>query len=204
MKQTIFIVVLATAILSGAFAHPHIFMDTRVEAAWDDQGVAGFWITWKFDKVFTASILMDFDSDKDQQFDRSEIIDIENQAFSNLINYNYFVYIHSPNGAFRPSVVQEFSAFMEDGRVHYRFFVPHQIPIWEREVKVNVAVYDETFFCDIGYAERAPVLFPATDIFSVAYTIREDRGIHIDYVANDGSRGSTFPRQVVMTLQREL
>jgi ABC-type uncharacterized transport system substrate-binding protein len=181
-----------------------MFMDTRIEVVCDEQGVAGFWITWKFDKVFTASILMDFDRDKDRKLSRDEIVDIENRAFSNLVNYNYFVYIHSSKGLFRPSSVEQFSAYLEDERVHYRFFVPYPLVIWDPEVTVSIAVYDETFFCDIGYAERGPVLFPASDVFSGTYSIREDRGIHIDYVANDGSRSSTFPRQVVLTLQREL
>jgi ABC-type uncharacterized transport system substrate-binding protein len=203
MKRTIVAMILGTTVLWGALAHPHVFMDTRIEAAYGNQGLSGFWITWRFDKVFTAGILMDFDSDKNERFDPGEVAVIEDRAFSNLVNYNYFVYINSPKGTFRPRRVESFTAYMEGGRVHYRFFVPYPLPIGEGEVKVNIAVYDETFFCDIGYVDTAPMLLPASDTFSGDYTIREDRGIHIDYTANDGSRGSTFPRQVVLTLRRE-
>jgi ABC-type uncharacterized transport system substrate-binding protein len=203
MKRTSVAIILGTTVLWGALAHPHVFMDTRIEAAYGSEGLSGFWITWRFDKVFTAGILMDFDSDKNERFDPGEVAVIEDRAFSNLVNYNYFVYIHSSKGTFRPSSVESFTAYMEGGRVHYRFFVPYPLPIREEEVKVNIAVYDETFFCDIGYVDTAPLLFPASDTFSADYTIREDRGIHIDYTANDGSRGSTFPRQVVLTFRRE-
>lgn len=178
-------------------------MTTRIEAAYGSEGLSGFWITWKFDKVFTAGILMDFDGDKDQRLSSSEVAVIEDKAFSNLVNYGYFVYIRSSRGQYRPSEVREFTAYMEGGRIHYRFFVPYPLPIGQAEVKVNVAVYDDTFFCDIGYADTAPLLLPASDTFSGKYAIREDRGIHIDYTANDGSQGSTFPRQVVLTLWRE-
>jgi ABC-type uncharacterized transport system substrate-binding protein len=177
-------------------------MDTRIEAAYGSEGLRGFWITWRFDKVFTASILMDFDGNKDERFDPAEVAVIADKAFANLANYSYFVYIRSPRGVYRPSQVESFTAYMEGGRIHYRFFVPHSVAIGEAEVKVNVAVYDDTFFCDIGYVDTAPLLLPASDTFSGDYTIREDRGIHIDYTANDGSRGSTFPRQVVLTLRR--
>ena len=179
-------------------------MDTRIEVVYDDHGVEGFWITWKFDKVFTAGILMDFDLDKNERLSPGEVSVIEDRAFSNLVNYRYFVYIHSSKGQYRPANVQGFTAYMEGGRIHYRFFVPYAIAIGAGEIKVNVAVYDETFFCDIGYAQPAPLLFPASDTFSGDYVIREDRDIHIDYTANDGSRGSTFPRQVVLTLSRKL
>jgi ABC-type uncharacterized transport system substrate-binding protein len=203
VKRAILAVVFMAAVLWGAFGHPHMFMDTRIELAYNEAGVAGFWITWRFDKVFTAGILMDFDRDKNEQLSPSEVEVVELRAFSNLVNYKYFVYVHSSEGLYRPSTVRDFTAYMEGKRVHYRFFVPYALPIGDREVRINVAVYDETFFCDIGYAERAPVLFPASDTFSGEYSIREDRGIHIDYVANDGSRGSTFPRQVVLTLRRQ-
>ena len=65
--------VLGTTILWGAFTHPHVFMDTRIEVTYDNHGVEGFWITWKFDKVFTAGILMDFDSDKNERFSPREV-----------------------------------------------------------------------------------------------------------------------------------
>ena len=204
MKRAVLTAILGTTVAWGAMAHPHVFMDTRIEVAYDNHGIAGFWITWKFDKVFTAGILMDFDRDKNERLDPAEVSVIEEKAFSNLVNYGYFVYIRSPKGQFRPSKVLEFTAYMEGGRVHYRFFVPYPLPIGDEEVKVNVAVYDETFFCDIGYAEIAPLLLPASDTFSGEYTIREDRGIHIDYIANDGSTGSTFPLQIVLVLRRKL
>jgi len=203
MKRAVLIVIIGTTITFGAFTHPHVFMDTRIEVAYDSRGMAGFWITWRFDKVFTCGILMDFDCDKNERLSPDEVKVIEARAFSNLVNYRYFVYIGSSEGQHRPSEVRDFTAYMEGGRVHYRFFVPYPLSVGAGEVRVNVAVYDETFFCDIGYAEPAALLLPASDIFSGEYTIREDRGIHIDYIANDGSAGSTFPRQIVLTLRRK-
>jgi ABC-type uncharacterized transport system substrate-binding protein len=203
VKRAVIAVVLVTSGLWGAFGHPHVFMDTRIEVAYNDKGLEGFWITWKFDKVFTAGILMDFDGDKNERLDPGEVAVIQDRAFSNLVNYRYFVYIRSSDGQYRPSRVDAFTAYMEGRRVHYRFFVPYALPIADREITVNVAVYDETFFCDIGYAETAPLLFPASDTFRGDYTIREDRGIRIDYPANDGSQVFTFPRQMVLTLRRE-
>jgi ABC-type uncharacterized transport system substrate-binding protein len=203
VKRTILAVLFTTTVVWAACAHPHVFMDSRIEVVYNDYGLEGFWIIWRFDRAFTAGILMDFDSDKNEHLDPGEVAVIEDKAFSNLVHYNYFVYIRSSKGLHRPPRVRAFTAYMEAGRVHYRFFVPYPLPIPEREVEVNVAVYDETFFCDIGYAGTAPLLFPASDTFSGEYTIREDRGIRIDYLANDGSQGSTFPRQMILMFRRE-
>jgi ABC-type uncharacterized transport system substrate-binding protein len=204
MKRAAVAAALATTVLWAAFGHPHVFMDTRIEVAWDEDGLSGFWITWGFDKAFTASILMDFDRDKNERLSPAEVASVEANAFSNLVNYRYFLYIRSSRGLHRPTAVQDFTAYTEGERMRYRFFVPYSLPVGDREVVVNVAVYDETFFCDIGYAETAPVLFSASQTFRGGYDIREDRGIRIEYMANDSTPGFTFPRQVVLTLRREL
>ena len=84
MKRGIIIIVFTSLIPWGAWCHPHVFMDTRIEVAYNDRGLAGFWIDWEFDKVFTASILMDFDRDRDKTFSPGEVADIRANAFSNL------------------------------------------------------------------------------------------------------------------------
>jgi len=202
VKRPVLILIFFAVFLSSAFAHPHVFMETRIEVAYNNEGLQGFWITWKFDRAFTAGILMDFDADRNERLSPAEVAAVEQGAFSNLVNYNYFVYIRSAKGQFRPTYVREFTAYVEDHSLHYRFFVPYSLPIHSNEVKLNIAVYDETFFCDIGYAEAKPLQLSDSEIFHGEYAIRQDRGIHIDYTTNDGSRGSTFPLQVVLILRR--
>ncbi len=177
-------------------------MDTRIEVAYNDRGVAGFWITWDFDKVFTASILMDFDRDHDKHLSPAEVADIRANAFSNLANYNYFVYIRCCGNAYRPTEVKGFAAYMEKERIHYRFLVPYPLPLGDGVAEINLALYDDTYFCAIGYAQPVPVIFPPSESFRGEYALCEDRGIHIDYTANDGSSGSTFPRQIVLTFRQ--
>jgi ABC-type uncharacterized transport system substrate-binding protein len=202
VKRALTIIVFAAGIPWDAWCHPHVFMDAGIEVICNDQGVTGFLITWDFDRVFTASILMDYDCDHDKRLSPEEVADVRANAFSNLANYNYFLYIRHAGNAHRPTAVKGFTAYMENERIHYRFFVPYPLPLGDGEAEINLAVYDDTYFCAISYAEPVPVLFSPSESFSGEYTLCEDRGIHIDYVANDGSAGSTFPRQIVLTLRR--
>jgi ABC-type uncharacterized transport system substrate-binding protein len=202
VKRAILAACFLTAAAWGAFSHPHMFMDTRVEVVCEQDRLKGFWITWRFDKVFTASILMDFDRDANRRLSPSEVENIREEAFSNLVHYHYFIYIRSPRGAHRPQSVEGFSAYMEGQRIHYRFFVPYRLSVGAEGVDVNLAVYDETFFCAIDYEKLAPVMFAASSSIQGSYEIREDRGIQIEYAANDGSQASTYPRQIVLHLRR--
>jgi len=202
VKRGLIIIILAVLIPGNAWCHPHVFMDTGIEVAYNDRGLSGFWIDWEFDKIFTASILMDFDRDHDRILSPEEVADIQANAFSNLANYNYFLYFRCCGNTYRPTAVKDFTAYMENERIHYRFFVPYSLPLGDGAAKINLAVYDDTYFCAISYAEPLAVLFPSSESFSGEYGVCEDRGIHIDYIANDGSSGSTFPLQIVLTLRR--
>jgi ABC-type uncharacterized transport system substrate-binding protein len=203
MKRAILVLGLWAAAACGAFAHPHVFIDTRIEVAGDQTGVTGFWITWGFDKMFAASILLDFDRDKNRSLSPSEVEAVRTGAFSNLANYKYFLYLRSSQGLYRPASVRDFSAYVEGERLYYRFFVPDRLPLSQEETEVNLAVYDETFFCAIRYFEQDPVLFPDSAGIRGSYAIREDRGIRIDYPDNQGAKASTFPLQGIMKLKRE-
>jgi len=203
VKRAFLSVLAVVVVAGGAFGHPHVFIDTRIEVACDEAGLTGFWIDWRFDRVFTASILLDFDKDKNGILGTVEVQAVRAGAFANLANYKYFVYIRAAKRLHRPAGVSDFSAYLQEQRLHYRFFVPFQLALGPEELEINVAVYDETFYCAIGYVEPDPVLLPACAWLQGSYAIREDRGIRIEYPDNMGTRASTFPRQAVLRLRRQ-
>ena len=201
IMQKCLLVAFFAVLVGPAFGHPHVFIDTRVEVVFDARGLSGLWITWRFDKMFTAGILMDFDEDGNRRLSAAEVVAVQEGASSNLVHYHYFVYVRSSMGVYSPQSVRDFCAYMEEERVHYRFFIPYSLPIGKEREEVYLAVYDETFYCDIGYDEPAAVMFSASQEFQGSYEIREDRGIRIDYPATDGSQAWTCPRQIVLHLQ---
>jgi ABC-type uncharacterized transport system substrate-binding protein len=46
----------------SASAHPHVYVDARVDVVFDDKGLAGFKVTWVFDEMFSNMIAYDFDT----------------------------------------------------------------------------------------------------------------------------------------------
>ncbi len=102
-------------------AHPHVFMDTRVEFQFGPVGMNGFWVDWLFDEIFSASIKMDFDTDRDNRFSKKEIAEIEKSAFSNLKNFNYFTTITINGKTTAVETVSSFLAEMKENRLIYRF-----------------------------------------------------------------------------------
>ena len=72
----------AAALLAGlvptaALAHPHVFADARLELTIAPDGtVQQLAHVWRFDDVFSSTVLMEFDKNGDLQLDKNELIDL--------------------------------------------------------------------------------------------------------------------------------
>jgi ABC-type uncharacterized transport system substrate-binding protein len=139
-------------------AHPHVFIDARVEFEFSGEQLEGFWVEWRFDEMFTAMIVLDYRAPRSGPFPERTVRAIEQGAFSNLQYYDYFTYVFT-GGRPRPvDQVKNFTAYLDDNRLVYRFFVPHSQPVISGEDSVlSVRMYDETFFTDIAFHTEAPV-----------------------------------------------
>jgi len=178
------------------FSHPHMFIDTEVTFEFDRDELKGFWIKWYFDVMFTASIRLDYDYDRDGVFDSAEVSDIEQGAFQNLRAYHYFTRVIRDDGVDRVEEVDGFSARMEDDRLVYRFFVPYTCPLSAETCNLSLIIFDETFFCDIMYMKDSPVHIEGTEYAAADARIRANRDFMIEYDPTGGqgrSQGSEAP-----------
>ena len=170
-------------------AHPHVFIDTRVAVVFDQKGIAGFRIEWKFDEMFSAMIIQDFDEDHDSSFSSAEIRNIEENAFSNLKNYHYFTYISWKGGEYDGKHVEDFFAAIRGGVLVYRFFVPCRISAGDKKKLVKVWVYDNSYYCDVVYEENDPLDIEGKKGYSFTYEIVPDE-------ENPYYYGQVFPLQM--------
>jgi ABC-type uncharacterized transport system substrate-binding protein len=111
----------------------------------------GIQIEWKFDDYFSGSLIQDFDLNRDKVFNNNEIQDIYKEAFSNLKNYGYFVFMRKGNDRKNPAKVTNFKAWQRDGVVFYSFYIP--LDNLKYENNFYLAVFDRSFYCSVVYAE---------------------------------------------------
>ncbi|NOQ21408.1 MAG: DUF1007 family protein [Candidatus Aegiribacteria sp.] len=191
----------------SAYAHPHMFIDTRLEICLDGDRLDGLEITWYFDPMFTASVVNDWDENGNGSFSESEVDLVYENAFSNLADFDYFTYINTGNTTLSPSAVEDFTVFMEDQTMVYRFFVP--IDIFVCDGIFSIAIYDHTYYCDILYCEDSPITLIGHGSGNASFQIVENQNIEILYggsvsVSRDGRSytGLAYPQQVVVTMAK--
>ncbi len=212
--------VLLTAVLllclsaSPVFAHPHMFIDTEVSVEFDRDSLKGFWIQWYFDVIFTASIRLDYDYNKNGQFEAGEVRDIEQNAFRNLRNFHYFTSVIREDDIDEIEEVRDFSAWLENDQLVYRFFVPYKVPLTAETGRLSLIIFDDTFFCDIMYTEDSPVRIKGGTYAAAEATILANRDYMVEYDPTGGrgrdeaagrstSIGTAFPYELQLSFRKK-
>ena len=176
-RITILIVVGLLMAKQVVCAHPHVFIDTRMDAQFSDEGLVGIMVEWKFDVMFGSSLIADYDRDKNGSFDSAEIAQIEKKAFSNLQKYNYFTYIYVGNRRHDPEKVSDFSAVISGKTVKYVFFIPYECSFEKMEGDIFIGFFDKTNYCDFQFNADKPFSVSAPqDITVVAKIVKTKNG----------------------------
>lgn len=139
-----------------AGAHPHVFVESSLTLVFDDQGLAGFRERWLLDEMFTAFLVGDFDTNADGAFDPDETAALKAGAFDNLREFQYFTHILIDGNPFEIPEATDFSVEMSsDGRAIYTFFIPCPIPADADPKSVTIAIFDDTYYCDVLLVKEA-------------------------------------------------
>ncbi|WP_321990975.1 DUF1007 family protein [Marispirochaeta aestuarii] len=185
-------------------AHPHMFIDTRLKIDIQGNSLKQIEITWYFDPMFTASIVGDFDGDRNGVFTPEETEGVREYAFSNLENYDYFTFLELNGTTHVPRRIENFRVFVENRQLVYRFSIPFDLEV--KEKKFAIAIYDESYFCDILFHEESPIEFQGTR--PADWEILENKDMSINYggpvsVSRDGKEysGTAFPQQLQVSLR---
>ena len=148
---------------SLAFAHPHVWVNTKVEVVLVAGYLEKLQVEWSFDELFTQMVLMDNDANGDGQLNAAESAQVKKTYFDNLKGYNYFAHLRLGKTELTIPAVTEFKATINAaGRAVYRF----SLAVGQRlDAKTAFAFgfYDETFYTDMVFDKRDPVVLTVTE-----------------------------------------
>lgn len=174
-----------------AMAHPHVFLESRIELSMDDHSLNHVLVEWRFDAGFTAMVRLDFDADRDGRLDPTEVAAVEDGAFRNLRNYDYFTRVRLDGREVAIRDATDFRASLEDGALVYRF----RLPVAARfSREAAVAQFDDTYYTAIALTPDAGV----SGAPDAAVELRRDSRTAIRYAPADSGSATTYPDEVVV------
>jgi ABC-type uncharacterized transport system substrate-binding protein len=169
-------------------AHPHMFIDAMVKFMVTDTSLAGFYVYWDFDEMYSASLRDEFDTNGNKRFDPDEVEKIFSNAFSFAANSNYFTVFAWGTSFLKIRKTEKFIATIRpSSTVRYSFYVPCDIPLDDIDgEEVSMLFDDPTMY--IAFTLKKD-LVQASNTDKVATSIRFAKADYLD--------------RIVLTVRRE-
>jgi ABC-type uncharacterized transport system substrate-binding protein len=137
---------------AAAFAHPHIFIEARLEVvAGSDGNVKELQNVWRFDEVFSSSVLMDFDKNANLKLDPDELKDVGNTVRGSLADYDYYVNMSLNGKVIKVNKPDVINVDYKDGQLLMFFKVTPAEPMPMKGNRLSFGIYDPTLYTSIDF-----------------------------------------------------
>lgn len=136
-----------------ASVHPHVFAEARLDVVVNgDQTVKSLRHLWRFDDLFSSTVLMEFDKNSDLTLDDAELQDVSNTVSASIAEYDYFQLVSADGKDVAMKPPAGMMANYENNQLIILFESEPKEPL-KLKGKVDFGVYDPTFYTAIDFVE---------------------------------------------------
>ena len=149
--QTVLLAGLAALMPISALAHPHIFAEARLEVvAGADGTVSELRNVWRFDEMFSSSVILDFDKNTNLKLDPEELADVGQVVLESLEEFSYYTSITEDGKDVKVGKPDEINVDFKDGQL-LMFFVLKPGETMPLKGKMTFGVYDPTMYAAMDF-----------------------------------------------------
>lgn len=144
------------ACTAPASVHPHVFAEARLDVVLgpDRQTVEALRHLWRFDDLFSSTVLMEFDANADLGLDDAELQEVANTIHASLADFNYFQLVTVDGKDVKMKPPAAIMANFENNQLIILFESEPETPM-QLAGDIRLGVYDPTFYTAIDFAEDA-------------------------------------------------
>lgn len=155
-RRTTFLATAALALLgmtAPASVHPHVFAEARLDVVLNpDQTVKSLRHLWRFDDLFSSTVLMEFDKNADLKLDDAELAEVSKTVFESIGEFNYFQVVTADGKDVAMKPPAHLVANFEDQQLIILFETEPKEPL-KLSGKIDFGVYDPTFYTAIDFTD---------------------------------------------------
>ncbi|MBL0371741.1 DUF1007 family protein [Rhizobium sp. KVB221] len=141
-----------------AAAHPHVFADARLEiVANDDAQITELHNIWRFDEVFSSSVLMDFDKNANLKLDPPELEEIGKTVLTSLEEFGYYTTLTDNGKPVKVAKPDRINVDYKDGQLLMFFAIKPAQPM-NLKGKLTFGIYDPTLYASIDFPSDKDVV----------------------------------------------
>ncbi|MES0172531.1 DUF1007 family protein [Mesorhizobium sp. M0006] len=137
----------------AADAHPHVFAEARLDlTVGPDRTIKSLRHLWRFDDLFSSTVLMEFDKNSDLKLDAEELDEVALTIHASLAEYNYFQLVTLNGKDVMMAPPPKFSVSYEKDQLVVQFETQPKDRL-DLAGKVSIGVYDPTFYTAIDFTD---------------------------------------------------
>ncbi|MEO3384855.1 DUF1007 family protein [Mesorhizobium sp. CAU 1741] len=134
-----------------AASHPHIFAEASLEVVVTAEGaVDALRHVWRFDDLFSSTVLLEFDKNADLELDHAELETVGGVIHESLAEFGYFQFVTAQGKDVSMTAPDKIVAMYQDSQLVILFESKPAEPL-ELDGTVDFGVYDPTFYTAIDF-----------------------------------------------------
>ncbi len=135
--------------------HPHVFAEARLDVRLNPDGsVKGLRHLWRFDDVFSSTILLEFDANSDLQLDTSELDTVAGVVKESIAEYDFFQSVTSNGKTVAMAAPDTLIADFQNNQFIILFESAPTKPL-KLDGTLAIGVSDPTFYTAIEFIQDA-------------------------------------------------
>jgi ABC-type uncharacterized transport system substrate-binding protein len=144
------------AVAGVAQAHPHVWVTMTSEVVYAPDGSAtGVRHAWAFDDMFSAFATQGIETKQKGVFTREDLAPLAQVNVDSLKDFDYFTYAKANGKKAEFNGPTDYWLEYKKEVLILHFTLPFKSPV--KAKKLDVEVYDPTYFVDFAMAEKDPV-----------------------------------------------
>lgn len=158
-KLAVFVGTLALglAFATPAYVHPHVFAEARLDISIKPDGtVEKLGHVWRFDDLFSSTVLVEFDKNGDLKLDEKELGDLAETINASISEFDYFQTVELNGKKIVMAAPAHLLADFQNNQLLIVFESTPKQPL-KLGKKTSFGVYDPTFYTAIDYVNDTDV-----------------------------------------------
>ena len=140
-----------------AYVHPHVFAEARLDISIRPDGtVEKLGHVWRFDDIFSSTVLVEFDKNADMKLDDKELADLASTINQSIAEYDYFQTVMLDGKAVAMAAPQHLIADFQNNQLLIIFESAPKQPL-KLGKKTSFGVYDPTFYTAIDFVNDTDI-----------------------------------------------
>ncbi len=161
------------AITAPALAHPHVFAEARLEVAIKGTAVQALRHVWRFDDLFSSTVIFEFDQNRDLKLDQGELELVGSVIHESLAEFDYFQFVTANGRNVAMDPPERIVAMLEDQQLLISFESTPAEPL-PLAGNLHFGVYDPTFYTAIDFFDDASLVVAALPTSCERQVVRPD------------------------------